>query len=85
MGIRGAHVTVGGRGITKTVGIPGSGVFCTSRSAYHTGLHSAHREPPLNNERAARRHRKAKANFIMAAIVLALAMVIFTLSMMRPR
>jgi len=32
-----------------------------------------------------RRHRKAKANFIMAAIVLALAMVIFTLSMLRPR
>jgi hypothetical protein len=44
-------------------------------------------KPPLNFiERAARRRRKAKANFIMAAIVLALAAVIFTqLMRLRPR
>jgi hypothetical protein len=31
------------------------------------------------------RHRKAKANFIMAAIVLAIAAITFALAMMRPR
>jgi hypothetical protein len=42
MGVRGAHVTVGRRGITRTVGVPGTGVFYTSRSGRHTGVHSAH-------------------------------------------
>jgi len=42
LGIRGAHVTYGPKtGITKTVGIPGSGIFYTSRSGHHTGVHSA--------------------------------------------
>jgi hypothetical protein len=44
VGVRGAHVTVGKRGVTRTVGIPGSGIFYTSRSDYHTGVHSANRE-----------------------------------------
>jgi hypothetical protein len=39
-GVRGAHVTVGRRGVTRTVGIPGTGVFYTSRSGRHTGAHS---------------------------------------------
>jgi hypothetical protein len=34
-------MTVGSRGVTKTVGIPGTGVFYTSRHGYHTGYHSA--------------------------------------------
>jgi hypothetical protein len=38
-GVRGAHVTVGGRGITRTTGIPGTGIFYTSRSGHHTGVH----------------------------------------------
>ena len=42
MGVRAAHVTVGRRGITRTVGIPGTGVFYTSRRGRHTGVHSAH-------------------------------------------
>jgi hypothetical protein len=33
-------MTVGSRGVTKTVGIPGTGVFYTSRHGYHTGYHS---------------------------------------------
>jgi hypothetical protein len=43
-GVRGAHATVGRRGVTRTVGIPGTGVFYTSRTGHHTGVHTAH--PP---------------------------------------
>lgn len=42
-GVRGAHVTVGRRGVTRTVGVPGTGVFYTSRGGRHTGVHTAHR------------------------------------------
>jgi hypothetical protein len=45
-GVRGAHVTVGRTGMRKTVGIPGTGIFYTSRTGYHTGYHSAKRETP---------------------------------------
>jgi hypothetical protein len=41
VGVRGAHVTFGRRGVTRTVGIPGTGVFYTSRSGHHSGAHSA--------------------------------------------
>jgi Protein of unknown function (DUF4236) len=41
VGVRGAHATFGRRGITRTVGIPGTGVFYTSRSGHHTGAHTA--------------------------------------------
>lgn len=40
VGVRGAHVTFGRRGVTRTVGIPGTGVFYTSRSGHHSGAHS---------------------------------------------
>lgn len=39
-GIRGAHITVGRTGIRRTVGIPGTGVFYTSHTGYHSGVHS---------------------------------------------
>jgi Protein of unknown function (DUF4236) len=39
-GARGAHVTVGRRGVRRTIGIPGTGVFYTSRSGHHTGVHT---------------------------------------------
>src|SRR5437870_650582 len=51
-GVRGAHVTVGRRGVTRTVGVPGTGVFYTSRRGRHTGVHTAHR-----SERSARLRR----------------------------
>jgi Protein of unknown function (DUF4236) len=82
VGVGGAHVTVGRRGIRKTVGIPGTGIYYTSSTGHHTGAHSAHQEP-LKIESA--RHRKAKANFMIAAIILAIAAVTFALSMMRAR
>jgi hypothetical protein len=42
-GVRGAHVTLGRRGVTRTVGIPGTGIFYTSRSGRHTGAHTTRR------------------------------------------
>ena len=42
-GVRGAHVTVGRRGVTRTVGVPGTGVFYTSRRRASHGC--AHRTP----------------------------------------
>jgi len=44
--VRGAHVTIGKRCVSRTVGIPGFGIFYTSLTGYHTGVHSLHREPP---------------------------------------
>lgn len=43
-GVRGAHVTLGRRGVTRTVGIPGSGLYWTSSAGHHTGFHSGHVE-----------------------------------------
>ncbi len=40
-GVRGAHVTVGRTGIRRTVGIPGTGVFYTSHTGLHSGIHTA--------------------------------------------
>lgn len=38
VGVRGAHVTFGRRGVRRTIGIPGTGVFYTSRIGRHTGF-----------------------------------------------
>jgi hypothetical protein len=38
VGVRGAHVTVGRRGIRKAVGLPGTGVYYTTSTGYHTGV-----------------------------------------------
>jgi hypothetical protein len=43
LGVRGAHVTMGRNGVRRTVGIPGTGLFYTSTSGHHTGVHSSHR------------------------------------------
>jgi hypothetical protein len=37
LGVRGAHVTFSRRGVRKTVGIPGTGVYYTSLAGYHSG------------------------------------------------
>jgi Protein of unknown function (DUF4236) len=41
VGVRDAHVTVGRRGVTKTIGLPGTGMFFTSHAGFHGGYHSA--------------------------------------------
>ena len=39
VGVRGAHVTFGRTGVTRTVGIPGTGIYYTNRAGRHTGAH----------------------------------------------
>lgn len=50
LGVRGAHVTLGRDRITKTVGLPGTGIFYTSRQGMHTGYHSAKHDAPVTPE-----------------------------------
>ncbi len=59
VGLRGAHLTFGRRGVRRTIGIPGSGIYYTSRMGYHSGFHSAHVERPTDPARQARAHRTA--------------------------
>jgi uncharacterized protein DUF4236 len=40
VGVRGAHMTFGPRGVRRTVGVPGTGLFYTSHSGRHTGAHT---------------------------------------------
>jgi len=64
IGGRGAHITFGRRGVTRTVGIPGSGIYWTDHVGRHTGLHSG-----LGAQgRPVRRHH------VVAFIVLAVAL-----------
>jgi hypothetical protein len=41
LGARGAHVTLSSTGVRKTVGLPGSGCYYTSKEGWHSGAHSA--------------------------------------------
>src|SRR5690242_16241428 len=68
VGVRGAHMTMGRKGITRTVGIPGTGIYYTSRNGYHSGYHSAHQEQPATPEEQASANRKAEMTLILWAI-----------------
>ncbi|GEM_PF-1800294 len=48
IGVRGAHLTFGPRGVVRTIGIPGTGIYYTSRTGRHSGFHTAHVETPVN-------------------------------------
>lgn len=39
LGVRGAHVTFGHGHVTRTVGVPGTGIFYTHTDGRHTGAH----------------------------------------------
>jgi hypothetical protein len=67
VGMLGAHLTFGRRGVTRTVGIPGTGIYYTSRSGYHSGFHSAHAETPIDAQ------TQARANTAATLAVLAIA------------
>src|ERR1700720_1433103 len=43
-GARGAHMMVGRWSVTRTVGIPGTGIYYTSRNGHHSGVRWAHRD-----------------------------------------
>ena len=78
VGMRGAHLTLGHSGITRTVGIPGTGLYYTSRTGHHSGLHSAHTETPLDSDTQARAHTVATIALLVItiAIVLGVGMLI---------
>lgn len=63
-------MTFARRGITRTVGIPGTGIYYTSRGGYHSGFHSAHIETPVDPQ------TQARANTIAILAVPALALLI---------
>ena len=78
VGMRGAHVTVGSNGIRKTVGIPGTGIYYTSHSGYHSGAHSAHVEQPISDSQQTTAHSIAQVIMLMSiigAVALAIATV----------
>src|ERR1700683_4954621 len=78
VGMRGAHVTAGGNGIRKTVGIPGTGIYYTSHSGYHSGAHSAHVEQPISDSQQTAAHGIAQMIMlicIIGAVALAIALV----------
>ena len=68
VGMRGAHVTVGSTGIRKTVGIPGTGIYYTSHSGYHSGVHSAHVDSPISDRRQAVAHAIGQFLFVLLIV-----------------
>ena len=72
VGVRGAHVTFGRRGVTKTVGIPGTGIFCTSRQGTHTGYHSAKHDAPVKPhvQAAATRRAERTIGFLVLGMIM---------------
>lgn len=75
VGMRGAHLTVGSNGVRKTVGIPGTGIYYTSHSGYHSGAHSAHVDAPISDSQQTTAHGLAQLIMVMC-IVGAVALVI---------
>jgi hypothetical protein len=78
VGMRGAHLTVGSNGIRRTVGIPGTGIYYTSQSGYHSGAHSAHVEQPLSESQQTTAHGIAQLIMLMCLIggfALAIALI----------
>ena len=80
VGMRGAHMTFGRRGVTRTVGIPGTGIYYTSRSGYHSGVHSAHTETPVDPRAQATADRAIGCAMlaIILLVVLAIGFVLGT-------
>ena len=74
LGMRGAHVTLGSTGIRKTVGIPGTGIYYTSHSGYHSGVHSAHVETPIDESQQAAAHSAGFAIALIAIVAIALVL-----------
>lgn len=68
VGMRGAHVTVGRTGIRKTVGIPGTGIYYTSHTGYHSGVHTAHVDSPISDGWQAAAHAIGQFLFILLIV-----------------
>jgi hypothetical protein len=78
VGMRGAHMTFGRNGIRRTVGIPGTGIYYTSHTGYHSGAHSAHVEQPISEGQQTTAHAVAQVLALMViigTIAIAIALV----------
>ena len=76
--MRGAHMTFGSKGIRKTVGIPGTGIYYTSQTGYHSGAHSAHVDQPISENQQTTAHGIAQVIALMViigAVAFAIAVV----------
>lgn len=69
IGLAGHHVTWSRGRFTRTPGIPGSGIFLTSRIGSYSGFHSAHVESPIPP------HRQRWAHCIGALATVAVILV----------
>ena len=72
-GVRGAHLTVGPTGVRKTVGIPGTGLYYTSHSGMHSGVHSAHVDEPIAADQQARAHGVATVVGLVTLVLIGTA------------
>jgi hypothetical protein len=74
----GPSLTLGRNRITKTVSLPGTGIFYTSRHGTHTGYHSAKQDAPITPDlqAAADRHVERTLGLIVLTV---LALVVFLL------
>jgi hypothetical protein len=61
-------MTFGSKGIRKTVGIPGTGIYYTSHTGYHSGAHSAHVEQPISDSQQTTAHGIAQVIALMVII-----------------
>ena len=66
--VRGAHVTLGRDRITKTVGLPGTGIFYTSRQGTHSGYHSAKHDAPVGPDVQAGADRSAERMIVVIVL-----------------
>jgi hypothetical protein len=68
VGMRGAHVTMGRTGVRQTVGIPGTGIYYTSHSGYHSGAHSAHVDQPISAQQQSTAHAVGQFIFVLVLV-----------------
>ena len=70
VGVRGAHVTVGRTGVRRTFGIPGTGLFYTSHTGLHSGVHSRHVDTPITPAQQSRADTAGGcAAFVVVAVI----------------
>jgi len=81
VGMRGAHVTMGRSGITRTFGLPGTGIYYTSHRGYHSGFHSAHSEAPLPPDAQASADRRAERIIGMLVLMVIGSLVLLILAL----
>ncbi|HLH77620.1 MAG TPA: DUF4236 domain-containing protein [Candidatus Binataceae bacterium] len=83
VGIAGRHVNWSRGRLTCIPGIPGSGIFVTSRIGSYSGFHSAHVERPVPPNRQRWAHRMGAlatlTTILAAAVVVTLLVMDFVL------